>query len=434
MTFAGTKSFSNFLSVAQSSLDVLGDKRKNIICIQWFVVIATAYLVLFKNGQVLQGPLRYGVSLGALGSILVVQRLPAPIFERPSFSKALVLMDTLLFSLAISLNRESPWDTLLIFYFGVFIAIIGENLIQVVLSCLLLSVISVVIVPLSQNIDFRLSSDALFRVSLLFGASILYGYLAGQVKAERRKKTELEQTLEQRLQLKNQFLSHVSHELRSPLSAIYQFVTILIDGLAGEVNSEQREYLEIIHRNAKQLRNMIDELLESTRADTNKLIIDRQCISIKDLTGDVLASTLPTAAAKGINLSADVAADLPLVYADPERVKQILVNLVGNAVKFTPANGTITMRARVYEQDANFVCTTVTDNGCGISPEGTKRIFDRLYQETESLDKNRQGLGLGLYICKELTTLHGGRIWVESKLGKGSSFSFTLPKIGRAHV
>jgi len=251
--------------------------------------------------------------------------------------------------------------------------------------------------------------------------------LAEQVKGEKRKKVESERAFQQQLLMKDQFFSQVSHELRSPMAAIHQFVTILIDGLAGDLNSEQHEYLTIVLRNVKQLRNMISELLEATRVNTNKLAIDPQCVPLGDLVADVLETTLPDAAAKGVNLFADVAINLPLAYADPERVRQIFTNLIGNAVKFTPAKGTITVRAEIYEKDRDFICAAVADSGCGISPEGTKKIFDRLYQETKNHDSNRQGLGLGLYICKELVTLHGGKIWTESALGKGSVFYFTLP-------
>ena len=381
--------------------------------------------MLFRNGQVAEEALPYLLLSLILGGTLVIQRLPEPVFDRALFCQALMIVDTVLIAIAISLSKESSWDILLIFFLGVLIAAIGESFIQVVVTCFLLSLISVFILPARAESQFV--ADALLRVSLFFGASVLYGYLAEQVKVEKRKKADLEKTLHHQLVTKDQFLSHVSHELRSPMTAIYQFVTILIDGLAGDLNPEQQEYLNIILRNVQQLRNMISDLLEVTRAETGKLAFDPRCISLSHMAGEVLETTLPTAVAKGVALTVDVPTNLPLVFADPARVKQILTNLIENGIKFTPAKGEITIRAQIDNRDLNYLCVGVADNGCGISPEGAQKIFDRLFQETGSIDGNRQGLGLGLFICKELVNLHGGKIWVESALGKGSVFYFTLP-------
>ena len=238
---------------------------------------------------------------------------------------------------------------------------------------------------------------------------------------------ELEQTQQHKLQLKDQFLSHVSHELRTPLGAIHQFVTILLDRLAGDLNAQQHEFLEITLQNVKQLRTMINDLLEVTRAGTDKLTVEPRVTSIIEIVAEVSGTFVTRSIQKGVVLLADVPEDLPLIFADPQRVRQILVNLVDNALKFTPKDGTITIRVQVSDQDPNFLCVAVADTGCGITSDDTKHIFDRLYQGSNIVDNGRTGLGLGLYICKELVSLNGGRIWVESQIGKGSTFSFILP-------
>lgn len=239
--------------------------------------------------------------------------------------------------------------------------------------------------------------------------------------------TKLEQARQRQLQLKDQFLSHISHELRSPLTTIQQFVTILLDGLAGNLSPEQREYMEITLRNADQLRTIIGDLLEVGRAETGKLTVEPQRISVPDLIAETLTSCRESAAAKGIALTTDIPEDLPPAHADPDRFRQILTNLIDNGIKFTPENGTVTVQAYVSHQDSTSLCIAVADTGCGIHPEDVERIFERLYQESNALEGNHKGLGLGLYICKELVSRHGGRIWVESKLGHGSTFFFTLP-------
>jgi len=239
--------------------------------------------------------------------------------------------------------------------------------------------------------------------------------------------TELDRGRQQQLKIKDQFLSHVSHELRSPLAVIHQFVTILLDRLGGDLSPEQTEYLEIILRNVNQLRKMIDDLLEVTRAETGKLTLHPQLAPMDELVDEILSALRIAAAGKGIALSEEISGDLPLAYADPNRVRQILMNLIDNAIKFTPEDGKITVQAEVFQEDPFFIRLAVSDTGCGISAEDRQRIFDSMYQVKESIASSRKGLGLGLFICKELISRHGGRIWLESEPGKGSTFYFTLP-------
>jgi signal transduction histidine kinase len=242
-----------------------------------------------------------------------------------------------------------------------------------------------------------------------------------------RMQTETELIRTQQLQFKDEFLSHVSHELRSPLTAIYQFVTILQDRLPGELNPEQHEYLEIILRNVKQLQSMINDLLEVTRVQAGKLAIELQCTAVSDAIAYTVDTLQGAATAKNITLSSDVDCRLPSVSADPTRIRQILIILVDNAVKFTPTGGAVKVRAGVFEKDPGFLLVEVSDTGCGITPEMTERIFEHLYQISDPGQAGRKGLGLGLYISKELVTRQGGRIWVSSEPEKGSHFFFTVP-------
>lgn len=238
---------------------------------------------------------------------------------------------------------------------------------------------------------------------------------------------ELEQSRQEQLRLKDQFLSHVSHELRSPLTSIYEFTTILLDRIAGEINDEQREYLGVIMNNVKQFRSMIDALLDVTRAQAGKLVVEPQSISLDDVIRKTVASFEAALGKKKITPEIELPVVLPPAYADPDRVAQVLRNLLDNAIKFTPSNGELAVQASVSTADPNFLCVSVSDSGCGISPEGTERVFNHLYQEKNSVEMSRRGLGLGLFICRELISRQGGKIWVESTAGHGSTFYFTLP-------
>ena len=239
--------------------------------------------------------------------------------------------------------------------------------------------------------------------------------------------TTLDMSRKQQLQFKDQFLSHVSHELRTPLSCIHQFVSLLLDELAGPLTAEQRDHLETVMRSVNQLRSMIGDLLEATRVESGKVRIEPRCIVIGDVVQQAVAMMQAAAQLKRVGLEVGMDSRIPLVQADPERILQVLTNLIDNAIKFTPAGGSVIAKAYLLEADPEFVYVAVSDTGRGISPEARALIFERLYQDPSATGESRKGLGLGLYIVQELVRLHDGKIWVESQLGHGSTFTFTLP-------
>jgi signal transduction histidine kinase len=243
----------------------------------------------------------------------------------------------------------------------------------------------------------------------------------------------LEMSRRQQLEFKNRFLSHVSHELRTPLTCIHQFVTILLDGIAGEMSADQRDHLSTVMKSVQQLQAMIRDLLEASRVESGKLRIEPRCIAMDALVRQTVAMMEQTAKHKRISLTVELDDKLQLAYADPDRVLQVLINLIDNAIKFTPAEGSIVVKACSVETDPNFIYLSVADTGCGISPEARHLIFERLHQEA-NVDSSRTGLGLGLHISKELVKLHGGRIWVTSQPGQGSVFTFTLPVFSLAKL
>src|SRR5919109_1234542 len=403
------------------------DRRRDLIPIQWFAVISCAYLLVVQDGRIAHDAVSLLMLLGPLGSMMIFLRLPDAVFMHRFFPHSMAIVDTILISTAIVLNRESPWDLFLVFFFGVLIAAIGENFLQIIGGCLIAGILSVVIIPVSTGASFSVDANTLLRIPLLFGSSLLYGYLADQVKREKRKTADLEDVRKQQLLMRDQFFSNVSHELRTPLTAVYQFVTIVLDGLAGSLNADQKEYLGVALRNVKQLQAMVGDLLEATRAENGKLAIHPRGVALNLSVSEILRTFSANARHKGIELTEDLPADLPLLYVDPRRLIQILTNLVDNALKFTQKDGSVSIRANVFEEDRSFVRVSVADTGCGIDLDDADKIFDRLYQVEKSFETNRKGLGLGLHITKELVVRHGGRIWTESAPGVGTTFHFILP-------
>jgi signal transduction histidine kinase len=172
---------------------------------------------------------------------------------------------------------------------------------------------------------------------------------------------------------------------------------------------------------------MIDDLLEVTRLETAKLTVELESVSVSDAVTDTFNTLQVTARAKGVTLACDLPPDLPPAHADQTRLRQILIILIDNAIKFSSDGGPVKIQARVLQEDPHFLIFDVSDTGCGISLETAERIFERLYQVSGPAWTSRKGLGLGLYICKELVTQQGGQIWVKSQPEKGSTFSFLLP-------
>jgi PAS domain S-box-containing protein len=245
---------------------------------------------------------------------------------------------------------------------------------------------------------------------------------------ERRKAAlVIEEAQQERMRLQDTFLSHVSHELRTPLTAIYFFTSNVADGVLGDLTPAQHEHLVFALENVKQLTEMVDDLLDIARVDTHKVTVQPQHVRTAALVAEVLSTCRTNAALKRVSLSSEVDPNLPSAWADPARVRQILINLIDNAIKFTPEQGAVTVASRVAADDQAFLCLSVSDTGRGITPANQEVIFDRLAQVRSGQEASRSGLGLGLFISRELVLRQGGRIWVSSKVGQGSTFYFTVP-------
>jgi PAS domain S-box-containing protein len=224
------------------------------------------------------------------------------------------------------------------------------------------------------------------------------------------------------------FYHTLSHELKTPLTAAREFVSIVIDGLAGELNSTQLKYLRIAKKSCTELAVYINDLLDATRLDTGKLHLELKAASLPAIIRRAIAIMEPVATGKKIRLSEDLDTRLMDVMVDESRIMQILTNLLNNALKFTFEGGEVIVKLGEDSKNSEFLQISVTDTGCGIPKDQIDNLFHRFYQIKKGDATPEKGVGLGLYLCREMVLLHGGEIWVESSLGKGSTFSFTIPK------
>lgn len=226
--------------------------------------------------------------------------------------------------------------------------------------------------------------------------------------------------------MKSEFLSKVSHELRTPLIAMRHALSILIDQVAGPVSDEQQKFLEISQRNLDRLGQLINDLLDLSKLEAQKMELRMAPMAIGAVIQSVCESMEAWAKSKKVTLSFQGADSVPEIPADAARIAQVLTNLLGNAIKFTPEQGKVTVEARLAP-DGRHVQVTVADSGMGIAKEDLPKLFNKFQQVGERSASDISGTGLGLAISKEIVELHRGRIWAESEAQQGARFLFTLP-------
>lgn len=230
--------------------------------------------------------------------------------------------------------------------------------------------------------------------------------------------------------MKSEFLSMAAHELRAPMTSIKGYSDMLLLGVAGEHDERQKQFLNTIKANVDRVLEMVNEFSEISRIETGALRLDLKRLHIEDLISEVIVSLQPQIEAKKIHLTVELPPDLPQVWGDRIRIIQVLTNLLTNAYKYTPEGGRIAITARWLDDTMQI---DVADTGIGIAPQDQERLFTRFFRADHPEVRRVAGTGLGLSIAKSIVEMHGGRIWVESQLGEGSTFSFTLPVADHGH-
>jgi signal transduction histidine kinase len=225
-------------------------------------------------------------------------------------------------------------------------------------------------------------------------------------------------------QLKSDFMATMSHELRTPLTSIIGYSDMLLSGMTGELNEKQSAFVDSILKGGESLLNLINDVLDLTKIEAGRLELNREAVDLRAALLGVLPVVKPRAQDKRIRISTFLPTDLPLVWADPGKLNQVLLNLITNGIKYTHENGSVSVEARTVD---GMVEIWVNDTGIGIAREDQDKVFQRFTQIDSSATRSQGGTGLGLAIVRELVELHGGSIRVQSKLGKGSSFIFTMP-------
>jgi signal transduction histidine kinase len=295
----------------------------------------------------------------------------------------------------------------------------------IVLALVLGFVLSWSLIAPIQSIDSRLaaiaSGDFSGHVDVTNRDEL--GALAANVNRMNDELRRLYRELETTSQHKSDFLANMSHELRTPLNAIIGFSQVLREGMVGDVNTKQAEYLEDILSSGNHLLSLINDVLDLSKVEAGQVELQVAPFSLQDALERGVSMVREQATAEGVQVTLQRNGGLDVVTGDERRIRQVIFNLLSNAVKFTPDGGQVDITATRANGEVK-VC--VADSGPGIAAEDLDRIFEE-FQQTEAGSSQREGTGLGLALSKRFVEMHGGRIWCESKVGEGSRFEFTLP-------
>jgi signal transduction histidine kinase len=276
--------------------------------------------------------------------------------------------------------------------------------------------------------DERIDLDRRDELGALAGAfNAMAERLQELIGGLERQVAERTKELAQASRHKSEFLANMSHELRTPLNAIIGFTQVLQQKLFGTVNEKQEEYLEDIHSSANHLLALINDVLDLSKVEAGQVELERELFSLREALERGVVMVRERASKTGVALELELDPAVDLVEGDERRIRQVVYNLLSNAVKFTPSGGSVDVRSA---QRNGEVLVSVADTGPGIPSQDRERIFEE-FQQSGLGAEQREGTGLGLALSKKLVELHGGRIWVESEPGKGSTFTFSLPAGGK---
>ncbi len=423
-------------------------RKRNIFITRLLVVIIISYLTIFGPLKGIRIIWSYLFIAFYLSTNLLLPYIPDRFFTTRKIFYALVFFDSGMVSLGIYLSGQAGTDFYLVYF-----VILALAAISIELKYLMINTIIFVFLYgwiLYQNGSFKGDMAATYALRLPFIViiAIFFGYIVEEIQEAVIARKEAEKAN----QTKSDFLASMSHELRTPLNAVIGFSEVLRDRYFGELNEKQADYVNDILESGKHLLSLIKDILDLSKIEAGKVELELSKVNIKELLKNSLIMIKEKCVQHGIDLGINIAQDLEdlEITADRRKLKQVMFNLLSNAAKFTPHGGTVTLETKLISDfrfqiselekekiisDQSAICNlqsaieiSVADSGIGISPKDQEKIFEEFHQVRSSLTDKTPGTGLGLSLVKRLVEMHGGRVWVESKVGKGTTFYFSLPR------
>jgi len=393
-------------------------KKNTVVLLRWVLIIAFSYLLILDNSvHRVAFPLVILIAV-ALGSNLVVGRLPEHWTSKALFDFGIVLFDAAWVTLGLIWAPQASSDLFLLYFLVIFIAAMGESLVTIVGSAALVSAVYGYTLTAHSGTQFHLGAGALLRVPFLFVVALFYGYFITEIRGRRNEATEAHL----REQAKTELLAAVSHDLRGPLANVDSLLGLVLDE-QDEGQPPDRDLLLRAQINVRRVTSLVTNLLEAACIESGQLHLQWVPVQVNDLVEDVFDLESGAALLRKIVLRRELDPHLPVISADPVQASRILANLVNNAIKYTDVGGTVVIRTR---SDRETVSVSVQDTGKGMNATQCQALFAP-YRRVH-LGGYTQGKGLGLYIVKRLTESLGGQVQVSSESGVGSTFIVSLPR------
>jgi signal transduction histidine kinase len=354
---------------------------------------------------------------GYLGSnVLLTEWLPR-LRSAAALEWTVVGIDTLALTAALALTGGGSGDLFVLYFAVLFLSALSERIGLVVGAALLITVANLYTVVQYQGIAALMAQGYMLRVPFLFVVALFFGQLV-HLARNRERDAEAQQARELRLDL----LSGVSHDLKNPLGVIESLADLLLDGSAGDLNAQQADLTRRIRASTRQVITLSQNLIDAERIEAGRLVVMPRRAALAKVVDSALVVARSASAIKGVALQAEVDPDLPPLVLDTVQIERVVANLLGNAIKFTPAGGRVRLRARLQR---NVVQIAVADDGPGIPPEELPRLSERHFRGVRS--HGVDGAGLGLFIVRALVEAHGGTLSVASAMGEGTTVTVALP-------
>ena len=387
-----------------------------VILLRWVLIVATSYLVLFSRPLSEVTPTVALFVAAYLGSNVILTEL-LPRLRAGLLDWILIVVDTTALSFALVLTQSTSNDLFVLYFAVLFLSALSERIGLVVGAAVLVTVAHLYTLSHFVDLSVLLQPSYMLRIPFLFVVALFFGHLVHHARVRER---ALEDSRSRDLRL--DLLSAVSHDLKNPLGVIESLSELMLDGNAGPLNEQQADLARRIQSSTRQVLVLSQNLIDAERVDAGRLVLQRRFSSLVKVIDDALAVAASASAIKGVALHASVEPGLPAISIDAVQMGRVVANLLGNAIKFTPAGGRVRLAARL-QRDALIM--TVSDDGPGILPEELPRLSERHFRGTRS--RGIEGSGLGLFIVRAVVEAHAGTMRVASGIGRGTIVTVTLP-------
>ena len=386
-----------------------------VLLLRWVLIIATSYLVVFSR------PLGQGSTPAALfvvayfaSNVFLTELLPR-FRSHYVFDVCVVLLDTLMVSVGLTLIGSGQSQFYVVFFLVLFLSALTERLGLVVTAAAMMSIAHLYTESQMVGVNRLMDPAYLLRVPFLFVVALFFGNLVQDARGRERQARAAREHAH-----RMETLSGVSHDLKNPLGVIQSLATLLLEGDAGQLNDKQMDLVRRIHASTRHVITFALNIIDAARIDAGRLVLHRSLVNVSDLVEDALLLARSACDLKGLTLQSWVEQDMPLANIDLGQMERVISNVVGNAIKFTPAGGQVALSVR---RSAEQIILSVQDTGPGIAAKDLPTIFEQYLRPNNRSD----GSGLGLFIVKAIVEAHGGSVTINSTVGLGTTITVQLP-------